>query len=125
MSDALLTTTDAPVTPIRLVKTSDFATWSSTLALRAKAWIDAAGFTAKSGQTAWLPDDAGHPATVVVGWDGRDNLATLGGLPFGLPPGVYRIEPGATDLQLLGWALGAYRFERYRTNGRAAAQLLV
>jgi leucyl aminopeptidase len=109
------------------VKTADFDTWSAALGPREKAWIDAAGFRAKAGQTAWLPDDAGHPATVVVGWDGRDNLATLGGLPFSLPPGVYRVEPDPTDLQALGWALGAYRFERYRerTDGREAAQLLI
>jgi len=125
VSDVLLTTTDRTITPIRLVRTADYPTWRGALDARAGAWLDSAGFKAKAGQTAWLPDADGHPATVVVGWDGRDNLATLGGLPLGLPPGAYRIDDPVSELQLLGWLLGAYRFERYRSNGREPASLVV
>jgi leucyl aminopeptidase len=125
MSEVLLTASDRPTTPIRLIHTDGCEAWRATLDPRARAWIESAGFTAKPGQTAWLPDAEGHPATVVAGWDGRDNLATLGGLPFALPPGDYRIDGPVTDLQLLGWALGAYRFDRYRSGGREPARLLV
>jgi hypothetical protein len=101
MSDVLLTTTDATTTLIRLVQTADFENWRASQDARTQAWLASAGFSGKSGQTAWLPDAAGNPGTVVVGWDGRDNLATLGGLPFSLPTGVYRLEQPATDLQVL------------------------
>jgi len=125
MSDALLSSSDAPATPIRLVQTTGFEAWVGTLDRRARAWLDSAGFTAKSGQLAWLPDAEGLPAQVVVGWDGRDNLATLGALPYALPTGVYRLEDPVSDLQVLGWALGAYRFGRYRAESREPARLLI
>jgi len=125
MSDALLTTNDTPATPIRLVRAADFDDWLASLDERARAWVQSADFTGKPGQTAWLPDQDGRPATVIAGWDGRDSLATLGGLPFTLPAGAYRLDQPVSDLQLLGWAMGAYRFERYRSNGREAARLLV
>lgn len=125
MSEALQNATDQPTTPIRLVGTARFDDWRNALEPRARAWVDAAGFKGKPGQYAWLPDTDGQPATVVVGSDERDGLATLGGLPYALPPGLYRIEDPVSDLQLLGWALGAYRFERYRNNGREAARLVV
>jgi leucyl aminopeptidase len=125
MTDVLLTSTDQPATPIRLVRTAEFDGWREAQDPRTRAWLESAAFKAKAGQIAWLPDAAGHPAAVVVGWDGSDDLATLGGLPFALPPGVYRIDAAVSDLQLLGWALGAYRFERYRDNGREPARLLI
>jgi leucyl aminopeptidase len=125
VTGALITAHDGSATPIRLVQAAEFDAWSGGLDTRSKAWITSAGFTGKPGQFAWLPNADGHPDSVVTGWDGRDNLATLGGLSFALAAGVYRLESPASELQLLGWALGAYRFERYRTGGRPAAQLLV
>jgi len=125
MSETLLITTDVPTTPIRLVAPADYEAWRGALSDAERAWLHSAGFQGKPGQNAWLPNGAGQPALVVVGWDGRDSLDALGSLPFSLPTGVYRLESPVTDLQLLGWALGAYQFERYKTAAREPARLLL
>ncbi|MCB2098216.1 MAG: leucyl aminopeptidase family protein [Parvularculaceae bacterium] len=41
-----------------------------------------------------------------------------------LPEGDYRLAAGANDATLLGWALGGYRFDRYK-KGRAGAARLI
>ena len=125
MADSLLTTTDETSSPIELVPTSEFETWQAERSPLALSWLLKNEFTAKSGQTVWLPDDEGNPYSVAVGWNGDDDLATLGGLPYGLPAGVYHLTSSVTELQLLGWALGAYRFDRYKSNEKEPAQLLI
>ena len=121
----MLANTDEPTTPIELVRTPGFEAWHATQTPLAQSWLRRGQFTAGPGQIAWLPDDDGNPVQVAVGWNGSDDLASLGGLPFGLPTGVYHITSPVTELQVLGWALGAYRFNRYKASGRIPAQLLL
>ncbi|MEZ5559068.1 MAG: leucyl aminopeptidase family protein [Pseudomonadales bacterium] len=125
MTDAFVTTTSEAATPICLVSTEALERWTEGLPETAQAWLRRTGFQAKPGQTTWLPDASGLPASVAVGWDGADNLATLGGLPRTLPPGVYRIDGPVSELQLLGWGLGAYQYQRYKSADREPAQLLL
>ncbi len=125
MTDVLITATDEPVTPIRLVRTENLTTWLESLSESERRWAKSSGFEAKPGQSTWLPDDAGHPAVVAAGWSGQDSLETLGGLPLSLPEGVYQVEDPVSELQLLGWAVGAYQYQRYREASRAPARLLL
>ncbi len=125
MTDVFLSETSDPVTPLRLIRADDLEGWLSALDARTAAWVRSRGFEAKTGQWAWLPDEDGNPGSVAVGWDGKDNLETLGGLALSLPEGVYRVDGPATPLQLLGWALGAYQFGRYKAANREPARLLV
>ncbi|MEM6604813.1 MAG: leucyl aminopeptidase family protein, partial [Pseudomonadota bacterium] len=81
------------------------------------------GFRAEANQFAWLDTDSSPH--VVCGWDGEDNLATLGSLPMKLPEGEYVLNNDVSDLQLLGWGLGSYQFVRYRKAKRAPAKLLL
>jgi leucyl aminopeptidase len=62
---------------------------------------------------------------VVCGWDGNDNLSTLGRLPMTLPEGTYALTSAVSDLQLIGWGLGGYQFLRYKDAKRAPAKLLL
>lgn len=125
MTDVFITATDEPVVPIRLVSTAELADWQASLSAPARRWADSAGFAAKPGQTAWLPDDAGQPGRVAAGWDGEDSLASLGGLPLALPEGVYRMDHDVSELQLLGWATGAYQYQRYKAAERGPARLML
>jgi hypothetical protein len=109
MIDVFVTATDEPVVPIRLVRTVDLATWLEALPDHERQWARSAGFQAKPGQTAWLADSSGRPASVAAGWDGSDSLETLGALPLTLPEGVYSVGQDISELQLLGWATGAYQ----------------
>jgi leucyl aminopeptidase len=94
-----------------------------------RRWMDAHGFDAKPGSTLLLPDASGKLARVLVGVDAGQPLAALAGLPASLPEGHYQLaDEGValdTTLAVLGWALGAYQFTRYRKPARAPATLVV
>ena len=109
--------------PLELLQTSEVESYRSSLTETELAWLDRQGFAAKSGQFAWL--ESGGAARVVCGWDGKDNLSTLGGLPMTLPEGTYALTSAVSDLQLIGWGLGGYQFLRYKEAKRAPAQLLL
>jgi leucyl aminopeptidase len=122
---SLITEHSGPRTSIQLVKTGEFEQWQARQSGPARAWLERQGFKAASATSAWLPDSEGAPAAVVVGWDGQDDLATLGALPFSLPDGVYQLDSDVSALQVLGWGLGAYQFDRYKTADRSPAELLI
>ncbi len=123
--DAAFVTDDAPATghptPIRLLKTDDFSDWYEALPPGDQALVDRAQFRARPADVVWL-DDADQ-VIVYAGWDGRDNLATLGRLPMRLPEGEYAAPANATALACIGWGLGAYQFTRYKDPRRAPARL--
>jgi leucyl aminopeptidase len=110
-------------TRIQLVQTDDLKDWLATLSPEQQAWLKRQDFAAKSGQFAWYEDPQGE--LVAVGWDGKDNLSTLGALPLQLPKGDYTLLTDMTDLQIMGWGLGAYQFTRYKTPEREPAQLVI
>ncbi|MEM9622347.1 MAG: leucyl aminopeptidase family protein [Pseudomonadota bacterium] len=116
-------------TPIQLIESSTFSTWRATLTTAQQAWLARQDFHGRSGQWAWLESsDTGDSATddqVIVGWDGQDNLATLGSLAHSLPEGEYCLAQPVSDQQLLGWSLGAYRFNRYKSPNRQPARLVI
>ena len=93
--------------------------------------LEATGFAAKTGQIALLPDPAGRLDRVLFGLgaaDSADRTALLPGkLATALPGGTYRFDtdpetwgPDDVTLAVLSFALGAYRFARYRQAGDAA-----
>ena len=110
-------------TPIRLVKADDDGAWRRDYTESQLTWLQRQSFTAKSGQIAWLEDAGG--AMVLSGWDGKDNLTSLGHLPLQLPEGDYELVDPVTDLQLIGWGLGGYQFTRYKEAERQPAHLVL
>ena len=122
---SLITEHDGPRTAIQIIETAAFEAWRGELPALCTTWIERQQFEAKSGQFAWLPDDQGAPDSVVVGWDGEDAFTALGSLPFTLPEGTYELASSVSDQQLLGWGLGAYRFDRFKAADRQPAQLLL
>ena len=125
MPESLLTDSDITPTPIVLVGESNFEDWHGELSPSAQSWVAKAEFKGRSQEFVWLPNASGEPGELAVGWDGRDDLATLGGLPYRLPAGVYELRSAVSELQLLGWGLGAYRFDHYKASDREPAQLLL
>ena len=103
-----------------------FATKTTWPAIRqalpapAQQFAMANDFTAKPGKCLTLPSPDGRIAQVIFGLEeetskSRD-LFRPGALPGLLPPGVYRFAnaPHDTRLAALAFALGSYRFGRYR-----------
>jgi len=104
--------------------------WRDAQSPAIRAWLAGHEFNASAGAFLALPDVDGNPSAVAIGvGDAGDPLA-LAHLPCLLPPGTYRLandSPVALDAAqvMLGWGLGAYRFERYLKTPRAMAKLVL
>ncbi len=114
------------------IETTDAAHLAASrrrLSAAQRRWLGESGFKAAPGSFALVPDSTGKLARVLVGVDPRDALAALAGLPCSLPEADYQLAgEGVLDdspLAVLGWALGAYQFARYRQPKRAPARLMV
>ena len=87
------------------------------------AYLAASAFTAAAGELRLLPGGPGVAGAVFGLGESRDPHL-FGALPFGLPPGTWRIEPGdfPPDDAALGFCLGAYQFTAYKA-ARPCARL--
>lgn len=91
-------------------------------------WLQASGFKPKQGQWCLLPDAQGAAGLVLIGFDKLDDLAGWAAAAARLPSGDYRLRdtlaPEAATQAATGWALGGYRFTRYRTGAASPARLV-
>ncbi|MEE8444119.1 MAG: leucyl aminopeptidase family protein [Alphaproteobacteria bacterium] len=114
--------------PLIPVKTGTLAAAIEKLGPRHAAWVGGTGYRARPGAVLPLPGEDGAPEAVLVGVEDDEDLWSWGGASAVLPPGRYRIEADlsarAARRAALGWALGAYRFTRYkRSSGGKPAVL--
>jgi leucyl aminopeptidase len=110
------------------------ATWDAICAelpAQARQFALAHGFAAKPGACLALPSADGQIAEVVFGLEENNgkslDLFRPGLLPGLLPPGVYRFAntPHDTRLAVLAFALGSYRFSRYRKSDASDVRLVL
>jgi leucyl aminopeptidase len=92
------------------------------------AFLRQSGFAAKAGTVALLPGEAGLDGAVLgLGDSPGPGPALFGALPASLPPGTcWHLASGFTvpDAAVLGWCLGAYRYDDCRSARRPAAARL-
>jgi leucyl aminopeptidase len=95
----------------------------------AAAWVGRTGFSGAAGEVALLPDGEGGIASILFGLGKGERTPSLlaGKLPVALPAGTYRLAQGFDDpsLAAVAWALGAYRFTRYRKPSADVRRLVV
>ncbi|QJP15173.1 leucyl aminopeptidase family protein [Starkeya sp. ORNL1] len=94
----------------------------------ATSFAETSGFRGERGAVLVLPDDQGGIAGVLFGQgENADDPLAFGKLAGALPEGDYSIAQAPADVRLavLGFALGAYRFERYRKHNGAKPRLVV
>ena len=113
----------APATPSIPIRFATRTTWEAirdNLSAAERNFASANGFAAKPGKCLALPAADGQIAQVIFGLDDassklRDPFKT-GALPGLLPPGTYHFANAPDDARLatLAFALGSYRFSRYR-----------
>jgi leucyl aminopeptidase len=120
---------DAAV-PIRFVTAKTWAEIRASLSPSAQAFADASSFEPKPGRHLVLPSDTGGLGGVLYGIekDKTDaNPMLPGSLPGLLPPGTYAFAntPHDTRLATLAFALGSYRFGRYRKRNDTLATLVI
>jgi len=104
--------------PIWFVSKANYAELREQLEPRARAFADAAGFEPKPGHYLVLPGESGLGG-ILFGLENADEARDPflpGRLPQQLPDGVYRFanDPHDARLAALAFALGSYRFTRYR-----------
>jgi leucyl aminopeptidase len=118
---SVVETVDQPDS-LLLIAERDLPQWLSTQSAALQDWLPRSGFKPDVGKSLVLPGDS-HPRTVLVGIgkgapDGNTLLWLAAGLSDRLPAGDYALaaEFGDTrdELFAAGWALGSYRFTRYR-----------
>jgi leucyl aminopeptidase len=106
--------------PITYATRATLDALSATLPAPARQFAHANGFAAKPGECLTLPAADGRIAHVLFGLEDEAakwrDLFRPGQLPGLLPPGVYRFANAPHDVRLgaLAFALGSYRFNRYR-----------
>src|SRR3954466_12131643 len=106
--------------PVWFVNTDNWSTVRGELGAAAQRFTGSAKFEPKAGQSLLLPGDNGALAGVLFGIEpankpGIDRFLP-GRLPGLLPDGTYRFAntPHDTRLAALAFALGSYKFTRYR-----------
>jgi len=111
---------ETPAVPILFINPGSFAAATKVLDERAQAFVSAAGYEPKPGRHLIVPATDGKLACVLFGIEPKDeptkDLFRPGQLVALLPPGTYRFANTPHDARLaaLGFALGAYQFNRYR-----------
>ena len=106
--------------PVTFVTAASWAETRNRLEQRSRAFADAAGFEPKAGRHLLLAGPDGALAEVLFGLENADDpvkdLLRPGALATLLPEGTYRFANAPHDARLaaLGFALGSYRFARYR-----------
>ncbi len=117
----------AEAIPIWFVTAANYRDLRERLDANVRAFADAAGFEPKAGRHLVLPGKSGLGG-ILFGLEGANEAKDLflpGRLPQHLPAGVYRFANAPHDARLaaLAFALGAYRFTRYRKAERRQLKL--
>jgi leucyl aminopeptidase len=105
------------------------APWIAAQPARVATWLAATGFVAEPGKLALVPDESGAIAQAVAVAGAVNDPLALADLPTRLPEGslwqTEGLEAAAAGNLALGWALGAYRFDRFRSKAGSAPARLV
>ena len=123
MPDAVIASATGHAVPIRLV-----AEGAGITDARATAWAQANGFRGVRGEILAVPGDDGGVQAVLWGAGETFDPMTARALPARLPAGDYAFEgldDGDAALAALAFALGAYRFDRYKPRKDKGAARLV
>src|SRR5512138_1571170 len=113
-------TAPAKAIPITFATKAGWDAIKQTLSAEGQKFADATGFAAKPGKCLILPAADGAIAQVIFGLEEASaksrNPFRAGALPGLLPAGTYRFANAPHDARLaaLAFALGSYRFARYR-----------
>lgn len=114
-------------------------TYRSSIASRDRVWLDNSGFNTKPDTSSTRHDRSGSLKACYVAIETQDDTVenpydyafSLAGWYKSLEPGVYEISDSLdlTDEQkykmTLGWALAAYRFEKYKSKKEEKDRRLV
>lgn len=118
---------EAECIPIHPMTPETLSEWLAQAGELRRAWVEGQAFEAEAGSYCLVPGEDGKLETVLAGMEPSRPLYALGALPHALPPDDYRLAADWSrdeqELALVGWAMGAYQFTRYRSSKREPARL--
>ncbi len=105
------------------------ADWTKAQPAAVQNWLKASGFKAKPGTHLALPGDAGRLERILAGVEEGIDRWSLAALPAALPEGTYQLDeenlsPAQASAHAFAWAMGCYRFARYRSDTKTYADLV-
>lgn len=117
-----------PITPVNSIT---LKSWLKKQNKATQAWVTSSGFEGEKGDTLCLPGKEGKVARVLYGIGDHENLYSYASLPAKLPKNNtgYYIDTEMTTERAtqaaLGWALGSYQFNRYKSGRKKSFSSLV
>ena len=126
MSFNHLIVTQAKATPLYLFATRTYQNWVTSQDETVQLWLGASGYEGEGPCIKYQPN--GHIEAVYAGVDDIGDYFAAGDLCRQLPKGDYRLEGVAEDslfAAAVSWALGAYRYERYKADDTQLARLVL
>ncbi len=134
MTSLPLIDADPKAIAISAVTSDGFASWCAAQQDQVRRWVESTGFKADAGSICLIADSDGGLSRAVIGLGAPDRWAG-GRLARELPAGSYWLDEvaGVEDDQeadvatslCLAWALGAYKFERYKSEASPEPAALV
>jgi leucyl aminopeptidase len=113
------------VVPVRAQR---LEAWVKRQAPAVGQWVRAAAFSAKPGSVCLVPSTDGGLAQVLVGVEDGLDRWSIAALPASLPKGDYRLSDSVdgadADAACFAWAIGGYKFQRYRKREGELARLV-
>lgn len=114
---------------LHAVKAAELKRWRASRPAREAAWLESAGFAAKEGELALIPNARGGLAGAVLGLGKGEDTLALAQFSESLPQGSYALGDVAQDFgganAALGWVLGTYRFARYKKSAKKFPKLVL
>jgi leucyl aminopeptidase len=127
MSDPLLDAHDAAPIPVEAMTEAAAAALLETAAPFVRGLAAVAEFKGKAGQVLIVPGPEGRPERALFGLGTDPDAQALRGLAARLPPGDWRLVAEDLDAQdaAVAFALGAYRFDRFKPRNGERPRLFV
>ncbi len=126
MTEPLISASDGPVIDIDAVTQGALPGLLEQAPEFVRGFAALSDFKAKAGQALVVPGQDGRLAAVLFGLGEKPDPMTFRALPGKLPAGDYRLRGWAGDAQAaaLAFALGSYRFDRYRQKREPGPRLV-
>jgi leucyl aminopeptidase len=114
-----------PAIPVHVVDRQSLAETLADLPAATRGFAEASGFDGAAGQLLAVPEAGGAISSILFGVANASEPGfAIGDLARKLPGGTFRIA-GSGEEAALAFALGSYRFERYRKPGEKKRPVLM